>query len=132
LNTVQNGTEPDVVVLTCYVGCGISRLARYNLTHVALEDAAGKVKYDEGLPVPPNLGVVTLPGAAFAPGRIDEALWCGAYALGGGVPRPWALTQARSGAAVAGRTLRVPNSRGRGCRASGLAGCRPAPGRCGQ
>ena len=73
-----------------------------------MEDAVGKVKYDEGLPVPLNLGVVTLPGAAFAPGRIDEALWCGAYALGGGVPRPWALTQALSGAAVVGSTLRVP------------------------
>jgi len=63
----------DVVVLTYYVGCGISRLARYNVTHVALADAAGKVRHYEGIPIPSNLCIVILLGVAFALGRIDEA-----------------------------------------------------------
>jgi CDP-diacylglycerol--serine O-phosphatidyltransferase len=98
----------DVIILTYYVGCGIGRLARYNVTHTALADAMGKVKYYEGIPIPSNLLIVILLGIAFALGRIDEALWFGAYELGWGVLHPLALLYALSGTAMVSGTLRVP------------------------
>jgi CDP-diacylglycerol---serine O-phosphatidyltransferase len=98
----------DVMVLTYYVGCGISRLARYNVTHAALADATGKVKYYEGIPIPSNLFIVILLGIAFVLGRIDEALWFGAYQLGWGVLHPLTLIYALSGTAMVSSTLRVP------------------------
>ena len=98
----------DVMVLTYYVGCGISRLARYNVTHAALEDATGKVQYYEGIPIPSNLFIVILLGIAFVLGRIDEALWFGAYQLGWGVLHPLTLIYALSGTAMVSSTLRVP------------------------
>ena len=98
----------DVMVLTYYVGCGISRLARYNVTHAALEDATGQVKYYEGIPIPSNLFIVILLGIALALGRIDEAVWFGASQLGWGVLHPLTLIYALSGTAMVSSTLRVP------------------------
>ena len=43
----------DMVVLTYFVICGVSRLARFNVTAAALSDSeTGKVKYFEGTPIP--------------------------------------------------------------------------------
>jgi CDP-diacylglycerol--serine O-phosphatidyltransferase len=43
----------DMLILTYFVVCGVSRLARFNVTASALADAAtGKVKYFEGTPIP--------------------------------------------------------------------------------
>lgn len=98
----------DVVVLTYYVGCGISRLARYNVTHATLADTTGKVPYYEGIPIPANLLIVMLLGIAWTLGRIEEALWCGAYAFMGGVLHPLTLIYALSGTAMVSSTVRVP------------------------
>jgi CDP-diacylglycerol--serine O-phosphatidyltransferase len=46
------------------VVCGISRLARYNVTHATLADTTGKVPYYEGIPIPANLLIVMLLGIA--------------------------------------------------------------------
>ncbi|MET0585484.1 MAG: CDP-diacylglycerol--serine O-phosphatidyltransferase, partial [Candidatus Binatia bacterium] len=45
----------DVIVLVYFVACGISRLARYNVTAGQLADASGKVKFFEGTPIPSSL-----------------------------------------------------------------------------
>lgn len=43
----------DQVILTFYVLCGLTRLARFNVTVAMLpKDAAGKSKYFEGTPIP--------------------------------------------------------------------------------
>jgi len=48
----------DHVLLTFFVLCGLSRLARFNVTVSALpKDATGKSKYFEGTPIPTTLGV---------------------------------------------------------------------------
>jgi CDP-diacylglycerol--serine O-phosphatidyltransferase len=98
----------DVVILTYFVGCGISRLARYNVTHAALAGGTGKVPYYEGVPIPANVGLVLLLGVAFALGRTDGALWFGGYTLGWGVIHPFALLYVLSGTAMVSSTLRVP------------------------
>jgi CDP-diacylglycerol---serine O-phosphatidyltransferase len=50
----------DQAVLVYFVLCGLSRLARYNVTADALSDAAGKVRYFEGTPIPTSLVPLTL------------------------------------------------------------------------
>jgi CDP-diacylglycerol--serine O-phosphatidyltransferase len=47
-------------------------------------------------------------GVAFVLGRIDEALWFGAYKLGWSVLHPLIFTYALSGTAMVSSTLRVP------------------------
>jgi CDP-diacylglycerol--serine O-phosphatidyltransferase len=49
----------DTILLTYFVCCGISRLARFNVTSAALTNVAtGKVKYFEGLPIPTSVFLV--------------------------------------------------------------------------
>ncbi|MEC8424077.1 MAG: CDP-alcohol phosphatidyltransferase family protein, partial [Myxococcota bacterium] len=49
----------DAAALIFFVACGISRLARFNVTAEALEDAStGKVAYFEGTPIPTSLALV--------------------------------------------------------------------------
>ena len=99
----------DMLVLTYFVVCGVSRLARFNVTAVALADTAtGKVRYFEGTPIPTSILIVALLGAAFYFGRIDEALWFGAYRLGPALLHPLVLIYGASGSAMISATLRIP------------------------
>jgi len=51
-------TAVDHFLLTFFVLCGLSRLARFNVTVASLPmDATGKSKYFEGTPIPTTLGV---------------------------------------------------------------------------
>src|SRR5687768_4038823 len=66
----------DMFVLTYFVVCGVSRLARFNVTAAALSDATtGKVKYFEGTPIPTSIAIVALLAAALEFGRIGMDLW---------------------------------------------------------
>ena len=98
----------DMLCLTYFVVCGVSRLARFNVTADALADAAtGKVKYFEGTPIPTSILIVAMWGLAFFLGRIDERVWLASYSLGP-VLHPLALLYAASGSAMISATLRVP------------------------
>jgi CDP-diacylglycerol--serine O-phosphatidyltransferase len=99
----------DMLCLTYFVVCGVSRLARFNVTAEALADAeTGKVKYFEGTPIPTSIGIVLLLAAAFALGRVNDDLWLGAYRLGPAVLHPLALIYVASGTAMISATLRIP------------------------
>jgi CDP-diacylglycerol--serine O-phosphatidyltransferase len=53
----------DAIGLTFFALCGLSRLARYNITAEALSADTGKVKYFEGTPIPTSvvpLGILML------------------------------------------------------------------------
>ena len=51
----------DVAILLYFVACGVSRLARFNVTAEALTDEkSGKVKYFEGTPIPSSVLIVVL------------------------------------------------------------------------
>ena len=98
----------DMLCLTYFVVCGVSRLARFNVTAAELADpSTGKVTYFEGTPIPTSILLVALLGVAFAIGRIDDRLWLGAYSLGP-VLHPLSLLYAASGSAMISATLRVP------------------------
>ena len=99
----------DMLCLTYFVVCGVSRLARFNVTAAALADSeTGKVKYFEGTPIPTSILIVALLGAAFRLGRVDTHLWFGAHQFGPALLHPLALIYAASGSAMISATLRVP------------------------
>jgi CDP-diacylglycerol---serine O-phosphatidyltransferase len=99
----------DMLILTYFVVCGVSRLARFNVTANALADAeTGKVKYFEGTPIPTSIAIVALLGAAFAMDHVDNQLWLGAWRLGPALLHPLALIYGASGSAMISATLRVP------------------------
>jgi len=98
----------DVIVLIYFVACGISRLARYNVSAGQLADASGKVKYFEGTPIPTSILIVGLLGAAFYQNAINESLWLGVHRLGPAMFHPLTLIYALSGSAMISATLRVP------------------------
>ncbi len=98
----------DAAILIFFVGCGISRLARYNATAASLSDDAGKVKYFEGTPIPTSLALVTVLGVLTALGKIGESLPGGAIDLGPWVLHPLALMYFVSGNMMISKTLRIP------------------------
>ena len=57
----------DMVILTYFVVCGVSRLARFNVTAEALADVnTGKVKYFEGTPIPTSIVIVAVLGVRYS------------------------------------------------------------------
>jgi CDP-diacylglycerol--serine O-phosphatidyltransferase len=98
----------DIVILAYFVFCGISRLARFNVTAAALSDESGKVKYFEGTPIPTSILIVGLFGVAFYENAINEAIWLGVYRIGPVTFHPLTLVYALSGSAMISATLRVP------------------------
>jgi CDP-diacylglycerol--serine O-phosphatidyltransferase len=97
----------DVLILIYFVACGISRLARFNATAVALADESGKVKYFEGTPIPTSVGIVALLAVLHSLDRLGPNVWLGAMELGGAVLHPLTLIYALSGSAMIS-TIRVP------------------------
>jgi CDP-diacylglycerol--serine O-phosphatidyltransferase len=99
----------DMLCLTYFVVCGVSRLARFNVTAEALADVeTGKVKYFEGTPIPTSIVIVLLLGVAAWLGRIDDRLWFGAAQVGPAILHPLALVYVASGSAMISATLRIP------------------------
>src|SRR4029077_1565867 len=98
----------DMLILAYFVVCGISRLARFNVTAAALSDAkTGKVKYFEGTPIPTCVLIVVLLGVAFAQQDTANELWFGAVRLGPATLHPLTLLYAVSGPAMIS-TFRIP------------------------
>jgi CDP-diacylglycerol--serine O-phosphatidyltransferase len=99
----------DILVLTYFVVCGVSRLARFNVTAAALADAeTGKVKYFEGTPIPTSIVIVALLGVAVWLGHIENDLWLGAWQVGPALLHPLSLVYGLSGSAMISATLRIP------------------------
>lgn len=99
----------DMLILTYFVVCGVSRLARFNVTAASLSDAhTGKVKYFEGTPIPTSIVIVALLGVALWLGHTNQDLWLGAYRIGPAWLHPLALVYAASGSAMISATLRIP------------------------
>ncbi len=99
----------DMLCLTYFVVCGVSRLARFNATSAALTDShTGKVKYFEGTPIPTSIAIVALLAAALEFGHTGSALWFGAWRIGPATLHPLVLVYVLSGSAMISATLRIP------------------------
>jgi len=98
----------DWLVLSYFVCCGVSRLARYNVTAEQIAGDDDKVAYFEGTPIPSSLLLVILLAVAAATGRIGEDLWWGQWRIGPWLLHPLVLLYALSGSLMISKTLRVP------------------------
>src|SRR5690554_782075 len=98
----------DWLVLGYFVACGVSRLARYNVTAELLAGDEGKVKYFEGTPTPTSMFIVLGLAVLAWQGRLGDALWLGAWQLGPWELHPLSLVYALSGTLMISRTLRIP------------------------
>jgi CDP-diacylglycerol--serine O-phosphatidyltransferase len=97
----------DRVVLVFFVACGVSRLARYNVTAEQLSGGTGKVKFFEGTPIPTSLLLVMLLAFATWQRALGEDLWGGVVDLGGFRLHPLVLLFAVSGSLMVSR-IRIP------------------------
>ena len=97
----------DRVVLAYFVACGVSRLARFNITAETLADDSGKVKYFEGTPIPTSIALVFLLWWAAAVGAVGPELWGGSMRIAGFTLHPLVLLYALSGSLMLSR-LRIP------------------------
>lgn len=97
----------DRIVLTCFVACGVSRLARYNVTAESLTGDGDKVKYFEGTPIPTSLLLVVMLFLAAWQGALRESLWFGQVRFAGFTLHPLVLFFAVSGSLMISR-IRFP------------------------
>lgn len=98
----------DVLGLTYFVCCGISRLARFNVTSAGMTNAStGKVNYFEGTPIPTSIVLVGLLALAFWQGHTGANFWWGHWTFLERTFHPFTLLFVASGSAMIS-TIRVP------------------------
>ncbi len=98
----------DAVALIYFVCCGVSRLARFNVTAETLSEGGDTVKYFEGTPIPTSVVLTGILALAAWRGALEDQLWGGEFAIG-----PWnlhllVLLFALSGSLMISKTLRIP------------------------
>lgn len=98
----------DRLVLIYFVVCGVSRLARYNITAETLAQGGDKVKYFEGTPIPTSIALVAVIAIAAMNDALDRDLWFGVIQLGPWQLHPLVLLFALSGSLMISRTLHIP------------------------
>jgi CDP-diacylglycerol--serine O-phosphatidyltransferase len=97
----------DRIVLAYFVACGVSRLARYNVTAEALSGGTGKVAYFEGTPIPTSIVLVGMLALAAYRNAIGERLWLGEVDVAGFTLHWLTLAFAVSGSLMISR-IRIP------------------------
>jgi CDP-diacylglycerol--serine O-phosphatidyltransferase len=98
----------DWIALLYFVCCGVSRLARFNVTADALSAGADKVAYFEGTPIPTSVVLTGVLAVAAWRDRIGENLYWGAWTIGPWDLHPLALLFVLSGTLMISKTLRIP------------------------
>ena len=97
----------DRIVLVFFVACGVSRLARYNITADELSAGTGKVQYFEGTPIPTSFVLVCVLCFAAVTGATGEHLWFGKLSLSGHSFHPLTLLFGLSGSLMISR-IHIP------------------------
>ena len=98
----------DVLFLTYFVCCGISRLARFNVTSAALTNqSTGKVKYFEGTPIPTSVLLVIIMAIIYRMGLTGPNFFGGDWILLQRVLHPFTLLFVVSGSLMIS-TIKVP------------------------
>jgi CDP-diacylglycerol--serine O-phosphatidyltransferase len=98
----------DWIVLIYFVCCGVSRLARYNVTAESLSEGGDKVAYFEGTPIPTSVLITGVLAVAAWQDRLGDDLYGGVIALGPWDIHPLVLLFALSGTLMISKTLRIP------------------------
>ena len=98
----------DWIILIYFVCCGVSRLARFNVTAETLSAGGAKVKYFEGTPIPTSVVLVAVLAACAWMDRLGDEILFGAWDLGPAVLHPLSLLFFASGSMMISKTLRIP------------------------
>lgn len=99
----------DTVVLSIFVLCGLSRLARFNVTVQMLpKDATGKSKYFEGTPIPTTLSIVLLMAIWANKGWILEELPWGTIGEGLFEMHPAVMVFFIHGCLMVSKSIHIP------------------------
>ena len=98
----------DWAALIYFVCCGVSRLARYNVTAESLSAGGAKVRYFEGTPIPTSVVIVGVLAWAAWHGRLGDAVLGGSWRLGPAVLHPLSLLFVLSGTLMISKTVRIP------------------------
>jgi CDP-diacylglycerol--serine O-phosphatidyltransferase len=98
----------DMLALVYFVCCGVSRLARYNVTAESLSQGQAKVAYFEGTPIPSTVLLSGLLALAAWQGRLGDDLYGGVWLPGPWALHPLALLFVISGSLMISKTLHIP------------------------
>lgn len=98
----------DCLILIYFVCCGVSRLARFNVTAESLSDEGGKVRHFEGTPIPTSVVLTAVLAWAAWQAHIGSALYGGAWLVGPWTLHPLTLVFALSGTLMISKTLHIP------------------------
>lgn len=98
----------DAVVLIYFACCGVSRLARYNVTAESLAQGGDKVAYFEGTPIPTSVLLTAVLAVLAWQGRLGDHLYGGVWTFGPWDLHPLALLFLLSGTLMISKTLRIP------------------------
>jgi CDP-diacylglycerol--serine O-phosphatidyltransferase len=98
----------DLAALVYFVCCGVSRLARYNVTAETLSQGQEKVAYFEGTPIPTSVLLTAALAYCAWQARIGEAIYWGAWQIGPLTLHPFALLFVLSGTLMISKTLHIP------------------------
>jgi len=103
-------TPADHLFLTFFVLCGLTRLARFNITVANVpKDATGKSQYFEGTPIPTSLSIAALMAYWVSQGWILDDLPFGTWATGTILEfHPVVGLFVLSGCLMTSKTLHVP------------------------
>ena len=97
----------DRIILGFFVACGVSRLARYNVTAETMSSGTGKVTFFEGTPIPTSFLLVCVMAVATWQGAIGQHLWFGSLIVVGQALHPLTLLFGVSGSLMISR-IRIP------------------------
>lgn len=100
----------DTMALTFFVLCGLTRLARFNVTVATVpKDATGKINYFEGTPIPTSLGLDAIMAYWVKQRWILQAIPMGVWAEGTILEiHPVVLMFVIHGCLMTSRTIRIP------------------------
>ena len=98
----------DWLALIYFVSCGVSRLARYNVTAERLSEGSDKVAYFEGTPIPTTFMLTAVLAWTGWQGRLGDHLYWGVWMLGPWELHPLSLLFILSGSLMISKTLRIP------------------------
>jgi CDP-diacylglycerol--serine O-phosphatidyltransferase len=100
----------DAAALIYFVCCGVSRLARFNVTaeKLAAGSDSGKVAYFEGTPIPTSVVLTAVLVFAAWQDRIGQNIYGGVWNLGPWEFHPLSLLFIASGSMMISKTLRIP------------------------
>jgi CDP-diacylglycerol---serine O-phosphatidyltransferase len=98
----------DTAALVYFVCCGVSRLARYNVTAEQLSAGSDKVKYFEGTPIPTSVLLTGVLALLAWQGRVGDDLFGGVWQVGPWQLHPLALLFVLSGSLMISKTLHIP------------------------